>query len=208
MSCSSQNIALGTYGEKQIQCSCFWRNSVKIATNSKNNRQVYAFVPKVCKVIYEVLCIFADNFSKPAKAEPNGPVEAVTTTQSGSGSAVSNSSGVNSRPVLKKLTIPLKALPAQAPHHKILPGKQPVSAATSTRWVNKGVLKIAIQRGCGSWFCHKLTESDSIPAVEINIKIFLKNVKHTIGHNCRQVIQRVQRGFFGGGGGGGVGHSI
>lgn len=65
--------------------------------------------------------------SKPVKVEPSGPGESVVTTQSGS--AVSNSSGVKSRPPLKKLTIPLKALPSRVPHHKVLPGKQPISTA-------------------------------------------------------------------------------
>ena len=67
--------------------------------------------------------------------ESSCPGEPVASTQS----VVSNPSEVKSRPQLKKLTIPLKSLPALAPHHKILPGKQPISAAIP-RWVNKQLL--------------------------------------------------------------------
>jgi len=96
-----------------------------------------------------------DTFSKPAKVDPSCRGEPVAATRSGSGSEVSSTSGVTSRPELKKLSIPLKALSALAPHHKILPGKQPINAAIP-RWVSKQLLKTVIQSGCGSGFCYKL----------------------------------------------------
>lgn len=98
------------------------------------------------------LCTFADTSRKAVKVEPSCPGEPVATTQSESGSAVSNTSDVKSKPLLKKLTIPLKAIPTLAPHRKKLPGKQPISSAIS-RYVNKQHLKIVS-------FCYKLqTES-------------------------------------------------
>ena len=106
-------------------------------------------------VSFNVLFILEDTSSKPVKDEHSCPGELVATTQSGSGAALSNSSGVKSRPPLKKLTIPLKALSSLAPHHKVLPGKQPISAAIP-RWVKKQPQNIVIQSGCGSIFCHKL----------------------------------------------------
>ena len=97
--------------------------------------------------------ILEDTSSKPVKDEPSCPGESVATTQSGSGSA--HSSGLKSRPPLKKLTIPLKALSSLAPQHRVLAEKRPISAATP-RWVKKQLLNIVIQSGCGSFFCHKL----------------------------------------------------
>ncbi|XP_078357548.1 uncharacterized protein LOC144642464 isoform X2 [Oculina patagonica] len=75
----------------------------------------------------------SDHLSKAVKVKPARPHEPVAATQSESQSATSNSSAAKPKLMMKKLTIPLKALPAHTPSHcKVLPGKQPVSVANSS----------------------------------------------------------------------------
>ena len=115
------------------------------------------------------------------KVEPSGPDESVVSTQSGS--AVSNSSGVKSRPPLKKLTIPLKALPSRAPHHKVLPGKQPISTAITDKGYHSKVGQQTTSEYCNSkcGSCFVTSLSDSIPAVDNHlVRVLLKSCLHNL----------------------------
>ena len=99
----------------------------------------------VCCAQDDKLCVcFADNLNA-AKAGPTSPREPVAAAHLELQPTASNSSAAKPTPMMKDLTIKLKPLPAQSPsHYKILPGKQPSSAAMS-RYGIKGWFLLGIE---------------------------------------------------------------
>ena len=120
-----------------------WGISKKMRFFVRKKKMSLSVVPKVTKWFKLCVC-FADNLNA-AKAEPTRPCEPVAAAQLELQPVASNAIAAKPKPMMKDLTVKLKPLPAQSPsHYKILPGKQPSSAAMS-RYGIKGWFPLAIE---------------------------------------------------------------